>query len=213
MKTLRITNEMLALCQSDDDVWLIGNEVLYTMCRQYPKHEIVAEIVAKVWLIGRSYAAAIERGRGSDLGTERTNDAFYEKDVGPALARSSLDAKLASLSPGMRLTRDTGDVVVATHGYLVSEFRKITGKANRSLASKYLHFHRPELFLIYDSRAAEAIGRVDMARPKRIVRPNGDAEYAQFVNAVLALSGHIQSDFGVVLNPRQIDRLLLAVVP
>ena len=85
--------------------------------------------------------------------------------------------------------------------------------ANRSLASKYLHFHRPELFLIYDSRAAEAIGRVDMARPKRTISPNGDAEYAKFVNAVLALSGHIQSDFGVVLNPRQIDRLLLAVVP
>ena len=213
MKTLRITIEMLATCQSDDDVWAIGNEVLYAMCRQHPKHETVPEIVAKIWLIGRSYAAAIERGRGSDLGTELTNDAFYEKNVAPALMRSSLDAKLSDVSPEVRLARDTVDVVVAMHGYLVSEFRQLTGKANRSLASKYLHFHRPDLFLIYDSRAAAAVRRVEMAKAQRTVSPNGDHEYAKFVNDLLALRDHVQSEFGIVLNPRQIDRLLLAIVP
>ena len=77
MKTLRITNEMLALCQSDDDVWSIGNEVLYTMCRQYPKHEIVAEIVANQGIAGRGRVAFIknEVKRGEDsiqpLGEQR----------------------------------------------------------------------------------------------------------------------------------------------
>lgn len=45
--------------------WDLGNKVLYDLCRKYPRHEGYPEIIAKIWIIGRSYAAAIER-RKSD---------------------------------------------------------------------------------------------------------------------------------------------------
>ena len=44
--------------------WAFGNEVLYRMCRESPLHEDPDVVVGKVWLIGRSYAAAIERRSG-----------------------------------------------------------------------------------------------------------------------------------------------------
>lgn len=43
--------------------WDVGNSVLYDMCRKYPNHGKEDEIIAKVWLIGCSYSAAIERRR------------------------------------------------------------------------------------------------------------------------------------------------------
>jgi hypothetical protein len=42
-------------------VWDLGNDILYEMCEKYPGHDEDNEIIAKIWLIGRSYAAAIER--------------------------------------------------------------------------------------------------------------------------------------------------------
>jgi hypothetical protein len=63
----------------DDPTWDIGNRALYALCREFPRHERAPEIVAKVWLIGRSYAAAIERGQQSDL----LGDDFYTEVVAP----------------------------------------------------------------------------------------------------------------------------------
>ncbi|AJH77677.1 hypothetical protein [Heyndrickxia coagulans] len=40
--------------------WSFGNEILYEMCRKNPDHNKADVIVGKIWLIGRSYAAAIE---------------------------------------------------------------------------------------------------------------------------------------------------------
>ena len=41
--------------------WEYGNSVLYRMCKEQPEHKDIDVIVGKIWLIGRSYAAAIER--------------------------------------------------------------------------------------------------------------------------------------------------------
>ena len=43
--------------------WDLGNQVLYSLCLDHPYHTDGAAIIAKFWLIGRSYAAAIERRR------------------------------------------------------------------------------------------------------------------------------------------------------
>ena len=44
-------------------LWDVGNEVLYELCTKHPRHAEIPAVIAKVWLIGRSYAAAIERRR------------------------------------------------------------------------------------------------------------------------------------------------------
>ncbi len=95
------------------------------------------------------------------------------------------------------------------HGYLVKLFERLTTKGKRSLASKYLHFHRPDLFFIYDSRAASSIRRLGMAQIEIEAPPTADAQYAKFVGAALGVSHHVSKKFRKTLSPRQLDRLLL----
>ncbi len=102
--------------------------------------------------------------------------------------------------------------VLDAHGYLVRLFEKLTSKGKRSLASKYLHFHRPNLFFIYDSRAMSSIRRLSV--PGQVIHAprSADCEYAAFVSKALGLREQIRAEFGAQLTPRQLDRLLLAIV-
>jgi len=52
-----------------ETAWDFGNQVLYDMCRANPQHKEDRIIIGKIWLIGRSYAAAIER-RWQTVGPE-----------------------------------------------------------------------------------------------------------------------------------------------
>ena len=54
-------------CKLDNE-WSLGNSVLYDLCKTYPTHKDKKSIVAKIWLIGRAYAAAIERRKKDDEG-------------------------------------------------------------------------------------------------------------------------------------------------
>jgi hypothetical protein len=67
--------------------WDVGNDVLYRLYRTRPLHIDVPDVIAKVWLIGRSYAAAIER-RKNEAGE---NNDFYIDVVGPKIVASDLD--------------------------------------------------------------------------------------------------------------------------
>jgi len=42
----------------------VGKDALYEMCRKHPRHNREDEVISKIWLIGRSHSAAIERRRG-----------------------------------------------------------------------------------------------------------------------------------------------------
>ena len=52
-------------CQKSTN-WDLGNSVLYNLCENNFDHSSDEKIIAKVWLIGRVYAAAIERRRIND---------------------------------------------------------------------------------------------------------------------------------------------------
>src|SRR5256885_5652876 len=73
--------------------WNIGNEVLYRLCRERPMHRERNEIAAKVWLIGRSYAASIERLKRSD---SRAED-FIIDELVPHLRQSNIDSWIDSI--------------------------------------------------------------------------------------------------------------------
>jgi hypothetical protein len=70
--------------------WDVANQVLYAFCKQHPNHDDEAVNIAKVWLIGRAYAAAIERGSKS----EHQGDDLYTKRVGPTLKEYGMDEVL-----------------------------------------------------------------------------------------------------------------------
>ena len=99
--------------------WDVGNEVLYDLCRQYPGHSQVDQIVAKIWLIGRAYAAAIERRKEK---TDFLGDAFYTDHVAPKLKEWQIDKWLAPLSSFSELTQENLDTVLSCH-------RQLTGRS------------------------------------------------------------------------------------
>ena len=204
---------MVSECQVEDDPWSLGNAVLYDLCRTHPQHMSVREVVAKVWLIGRAYSAAVERGRGIAAGPGLSNDSFYTEALAPALIESQLDQQLQSLQTVEHVTVDEVGPILAAHGYLVGEIAKLTGKNKRSFASKYLHFHRPSLFFIYDSRATDAVRALGIRRTRVAHSAGVDAEYAAFVQTLLILRARVADQFGVTLTPRELDRLLLQVEP
>lgn len=187
-------------------VWDLGNRVLYDLCTSHPRHQRADEVVAKVWLIGRSYPAAIEcrrRGHGEDL----IGDDFYQVTVAPAVVQSGIDAWIADASR----TADPGShAALAAHFRLTALFESMTGQEKRSLASKYLHFHSPDVFLIYDSRARRAITKVAPPAnpPREVRRSDHDEEYRNFTWRCIWLRERIRTSFGVFLTPREIDKLL-----
>lgn len=207
---MKITREHMEHAWSDeDDIWSFGKQILYDLCSKYPEHTDPKVITAKIWLIGRSHAAAIER-RKSEGKEKEDVDTFYEKDVVPTLMSSEIDAKIRHLRKYQQVEDQSLEDILKTHKYLVICFHQLTGQNNRSLASKYLHFHLPNLFYIYDSWAE---GGFRILKPRyrtsRRIPECVDETYARFVLKLLDLTEEVQQDWNHRLAPRQIDRLLL----
>ena len=158
--------------------WDLGNEVLYKLCREHCKHNSKDEIIAKIWLIGRSYAAAIERRKKA----HEFSDDFYEKVVFDKIKNSDLDHWLESLPESMSNPWIDLGRIITVQKRLMDLFSAITGMKKRSLASKYLHFHRPRLFFIYDSRARIAINSItpNVRHITDIASEDWDSEYRNF---------------------------------
>jgi hypothetical protein len=187
-------------------VWDLGNRVLYDLCRQHPGHCRDDEIVAKVWLIGRSYSASIERRRNA----KDTGDRFYEQAVVQAMRSTPVDEWLASVGPPEGLGSSAS---IAVHKKLMDLFHSITGLEKRSLASKYLHFHRPDAFFIYDSRARWAIAKVvpRLNQIPAIEAEQYDVEYRDFVRRCVWLRSRLRIAHATELTPRELDKLLLMI--
>ena len=186
--------------------WDFGNQVLYKLCAANPGHTRDDIIIAKVWLIGRTYAAAIERRRST---AGAVGDAFYETVVAPKIRRSGIDNWFHALDNSPR-----GDMALnlETHMRVMKLFKKISRLEKRSLASKYLHFHFPKRFYIYDSRAAKAIAT--FTKPIGGSLPplrKHDNVYARFSLRCQDLNGRIDSLADRHLSPREFDKVLLAL--
>jgi len=190
-----------------NDAWDLGNQVLYDLCSQHPLHKSDQEIIAKIWLIGRSYAAALERrkNKNSDL----LGDLFYEDKAAPKIKSSEIDSWLNSLKDD-----SIPEKAIEIHSKLTKLFFDISELKKRSLASKYLHFHRPDLFFIYDSRSVAAIRKITPSAEKELpsLSPKkSDKDYASFYWRCLWLKKDLQKRFRRKLSPRQIDKILLYI--
>jgi len=189
-----------------DDYSGYGNKVLYEMCKTKPKHEDIDEIVGKVWLIGRSYSAAIERKAGAKM---KEGGNFYKDQVAPAILNSDIDEWIESVSSIHRITKDNYLLVLAAHKNLTNLFKQITGTEKRSLASKYLHFHQPNAFFIFDSIANREIRkRIDKTRYKS--QKGYDDQYSSFVErCIYYRDTYFEKEIGGLSTPRKLDMALL----
>ncbi len=187
-------------------VWDLGNRILYDMCQTYPGHTEHDAIIAKICLIGRSYAAAIERRKNA----KHIGDDFYETVVAPTMRSQPIDLWLDSIQSADK----SGCVrTVVIHRKLMDLFQSITDLEKRSLAAKYLHFHKPNAFFIYDSRARQSITKVvpRLNEIPELKADEYDPEYKDFVRRCVWLRDHVQKSLGAELTPREIDKLLLMI--
>lgn len=192
--------------------WDTGNEVLYSLCSNHFTHSRDNEIVAKIWLIGRAYAAAIERRKTKG---EEINDDFYIKTAAPKFRHSHLDKYLFELRQYKELSENCIMHVLETHKYLVDLIFEFTHLNKRSFCSKYLHFHLPELFFIYDSRVVNAIKYLKEYKTKTILTRSEistfDTEYANFVINSYSIKKGIEDEFGITISNRHFDNILIYI--
>lgn len=190
--------------------WEASNRVLYDLCREHPAHLDDSEILAKVLLIGRVYAAAIERRRNKD--EDHENDRFYIDAVAPSIRASAIDEWLHDARTATPAGPAGLKTMVEVHGRVTGLFSDISNLEKRSLASKYLHFHVPRLFFIFDSRAVEAMREFSDVLPRASRSAgNGDNEYRKFVEKASSLTQLCEREYGLSMLPRHVDNLLLRV--
>ena len=191
---------------------IIGNGVLYDLCKKYFYHDNPDAINAKIWLIGRAYAAAIERRKKY---RNDPNDDFYEKRVIPIIMKSEIDQKLSAIRKYRSVTKDNILDILKVHKHLLDTFEKISGLKKRSLSSKYLHFHLRQLFFIYDSRANSALKMISNSPAKEfdsIINNSGvDKEYAKFFCRSYKKLSDLEQQLSRHINTRQFDNILIII--
>lgn len=175
------------------------------MCEDYPKHDDVDIIAGKIWLIGHSYSASINRVRNSDV----LVDNFIINKVAPKIKDSDIDKWIDSLKDIDRVTFDNYQLILDVHKKFTDLLYEITELQKRSLASKYLHFHLPKSIFIYDSIANSEIQ--ELTKDKKIQIPNGfDREYSKFVLRCLEFREKFESEIiKKTSTPRDLDSFLL----
>ena len=195
-------------------VYDLGNGVLYQMCADNFKHDTVDKILAKTVIIGRTYAASLDRGRDknkSEQSRKAINDDFYQKQIVPIFLNSELDAILKSLLK-YKSAKAGMQQALEAHGYLTKKLHKINKQNKRSFSSKYLHFHLPNLFFLYDTRAKAALSKLVKLRfVHSSINKKIDSEYFSFYQKSLYLQEQILKKTGTLLTPRQLDNYLLNI--
>lgn len=200
--------------KNDNQRWAFGNKVLYDLCKEHIEHNNDHIIVAKIWLIGRSYAAAIERRKNTDDNA----DDFYYDVVAPKIIEQGkeLDERINTINRYDKpLNEDKIRYIINTHSFLMSIFKDISGQNKRSLASKYLHFHCPDYFFIYDSRAASHIGAYvtkDSDLFNKVINDmkekDYDVEYCNYFLKSFQITKYAKKECHIDLSPRDIDNII-----
>ena len=210
MKNSILDNKLIEDTKETD--WDFANSVLYKMCEENFKHNQIDKIVGKILLIGRVYAAAIERRKNKS----EENNYFYLEKVAPKFINSDLDTHLKELKFIENLTEKDIPKILSLHGYLTNLIKELTEQEKRSFASKYLHFHLPHLFFIYDTRAVAALRKFKIKLSKedrKLINQNGyDKEYASFYYKCYRQKDIIEKEINEPIDIRHFDNILMEAV-
>ena len=203
-----------------------GNRVLYQMCLENPWHDDLRIVEGKIRLIGRSYAAAIERKSGSNF---KLSKGLQEVKKSDPSCFERLDSSIKRLQEIGRIDDVSLINVLIVHKQFVDLIKDIVKNGGgdykgininkRSLASKYLHFHAPNAFFIYDQEVLKELrSRVSLKSVKDKYpiydqlyinqRVDIDNEYADFLFRILCLRDYILCDLSREFTPRWLDTFL-----
>ena len=198
-----------------NSIWDLGNAWLYKLFETYPSNQNPEEIVAKVWILGRCYAAAVERRKSDD---KLTNDEFYKTKVVHAIQSVQLDQLIA------KIKSEHDEVIqikikLESHKILQDKLKVITGHDKRSFSSKFLHFHLPDAFYIYDTRAVNGLKLLpdnlkikNKALKLKLGNNNFDIAYARFFFKCAYARAKISENLNRKISIREFDTILLDMV-
>lgn len=124
----------------------LGRNALYALCAS-ARHDNSEATVSKLWLVGRSHSAALERTHVPHA--DRKKEPYWK--AAEALRKLRLDDHLDAV-------RDRGNAYDDAHVEIITEcvasvtnvLAGVMGQSKLSLATKYLHFHAPAV-PIFDS--------------------------------------------------------------
>lgn len=206
--TRKKLQKYIELSKNMNELWCVSNDVLYEMCKKYPLHKDVSEVVAKIFLIGRSYAAAIERTKNTHIYEERIPGLVHKHG-------KNIDFNLSECN------KENLQNIFSTYDLVLRSFHEVSGKWNRSLVSKYLHFHKPENFYLMDSRAKKGLSEILKLYPAISSAKNEgkrqysvskeSAEYMNFYLKCQICKQELEKEFNCTLSIRDFDNLLLTI--
>src|SRR2546423_1421315 len=101
-----------------NDPWRVGDAVLYRLCREQPAHSDQATVVAKLWLVGRAYAAPIERrSKNTEPGTPTLGN--YYCAAADAVIDSNMDGRFKSLRARTPVQLTDFETSIEIHAHLL----------------------------------------------------------------------------------------------
>lgn len=191
--------------------WDLANNCIYRLFKENFEHDPAQKIIAKTWILGKTYSVALDRGRKKkNKGEDIDGNTFYSETIPKKIQWTELDDKLNHLKKKFnKIEYGNLKEILSVHNSLSEQIHKISGQST-SFASKYLHFHLPELYFIYDSFAKYNQSEV----LKRIPDYKSDlknSEYSEFVLKCLYLRERIKTKIGKELSPREMDDFLLYI--
>jgi hypothetical protein len=132
--------------------WQQVDTELYDLCRRRSSQRTVADVYAKVAMVGRVYEAGIAR-------TTRVSGDREAAVARGLIEQADLNGEALNMLEGKQFDLATAAQIVELHGHVTSGLKPHTGGVwLSSFVSKYLYFHCP-IVPIDDSIAAGAIGR------------------------------------------------------
>jgi len=170
---------------------------LYDLCFMYRHHQRDEIVADKLRLITRLYTDSLAW----------PSKAFSAEAAAHHLTRSKVDHWFGSLSTAEELDIS---LLLELHRRLMKVFHDLSDEEARSLASKYLHFHFPELFFVYDTRIATALALLIHGDCGFLALAEFDPAYGRFHACCRKLTERIVPLVGRQLSPRELDRVLRA---
>lgn len=118
-----------------DEDWVRKDDFLYNLCKNFPENKTLSIVLIKVTAIDRFYKAGLYRKRVK-----------YEY-VARRLCRLSIDEQLSRIGDKLTLrnVREVANIVLRVASSTSGSKEKFV-----VFASKYLHFHKPNVFPIID---------------------------------------------------------------
>lgn len=191
------------------------NSMLYEAVANNPSNTDKPQIIGKLILIGRTYSASVERRKTQGHVKDERQALEVIIAAAEAIAASKCAILLDSIGLNDKLTDERLPEAVAIHLELCQALATANNRENSSLASKYLHFHRPDFFPIVDSYVREGWSWLmdELGLSYRGWQVFGKVgRYNDWCVRVLELRTLMENSLCHTVSLRQVDNYLLSVM-